>query len=162
MENEIKSEQPTAAPKESPETTQIKEELGIKPENSQAPEEKKFQLTKGIVISGVIVIVIAILGISAIFSIGESSEYQGLIKKVQQQTTEMKIMNEATESASAQLEVGEETVSTTTENSSAQLTTTENSSAESSVSETSNGVIKRTSPPKEPIEEIVPAASEDL
>lgn len=66
------------------------ETLGQAPKQEEKPKNKTLSFllnNKGLLLAIIVVIIVAIIGISSLFDFGSTSQYQGLIQKVEQETS---------------------------------------------------------------------------
>ncbi len=69
------------------ETPQTKPNIQLK---LSEPQPASPFRSKGIIIAVIIVIIAAVVGVSALIGLGSTSQYQGYIKKIEDQTNDLK------------------------------------------------------------------------
>ncbi|OGJ42612.1 hypothetical protein A3B60_00825 [Candidatus Peregrinibacteria bacterium RIFCSPLOWO2_01_FULL_39_12] len=73
--------------------TQPQGSITIHPDNTPVDKPSFLSANKGLIIAVAVVILVVGIGVSAIFGFSSSSQYQGMIKKVKEETEVLKSQN---------------------------------------------------------------------
>ncbi|OGJ42696.1 hypothetical protein A3I58_00290 [Candidatus Peregrinibacteria bacterium RIFCSPLOWO2_02_FULL_39_10] len=72
---------------------QSQSNITIHPDNASADKPSFLSANKGLILAVAVVILVVGIGVSAIFGFSSSSQYQGMIKKVKEETEVLKSQN---------------------------------------------------------------------
>lgn len=88
MDNTQPNTQPQPLPSVQPQSN-----ITIHPDNTVAENPSFLSANKGLIMAAAAVILVVVIGLSAIFGFSSSNQYQGMIKKVKEETEVLKSQN---------------------------------------------------------------------